>query len=622
MTEKISKPESTLRKRAVSVLKIILPFIILLVGVGPVLYYIISASKYFMTSDSVDSLYWAKASFDSGKLISDNFNYAAILPLGGNLLFYPFIAIFGFGIKAQIAGLTVFAVILAAAMYYMATGIGLDRYEAAGLVSVTFLLMSSSAKLREIMWEHVFYYNLGILFFCIGIGLVSRILKHGPNEKLDLSSKEGKSKLIGALIFGAATVAAIALALVGTRSVALFYIAIGVITVAAGVYMLTALILKKDLKRSAQMLRIGALALFSVLAATDGLQTLVCFSLPVFAGVFLERFFDTETPIISKKNICSLLVVSIIGIGSAIGFLLIGAISGGVTAGYADAYSSYSATYTWVNNFLGFFTNWFSLSGTVTAGGEALVSEESIYNIIRIVGAIVILIIPVIMLFFYKKLRSQAVKITLFAHFGVSAFILFAVTFGQLGGADWRLTPMLATAVITAFVGAIELIKIKKGIAMRLGVCLLCLLLVLSALSAVTIKQIGEDPNENIAWHIAADKLEERGLKYGYANFWFSGVITMLSDGNVDVASIRENESQPIAYGYQSSYDAFEDKVDAESYFLLLTEQELTNMKKWINTQFLEGDIIDNFVIETPGYDERGHVGERLYVFVFEKNIF
>ena len=152
MTEKISKPESTLRKRAVSVLKIILPFIILLVGVGPVLYYIISASKYFMTSDSVDSLYWAKASFDSGKLISDNFNYAAILPLGGNLLFYPFIAIFGFGIKAQIAGLTVFAVILAAAMYYMATGIGLDRYEAAGLVSVTFLLMSSSAKLREIMW--------------------------------------------------------------------------------------------------------------------------------------------------------------------------------------------------------------------------------------------------------------------------------------------------------------------------------------------------------------------------------------------------------------------------------------------------------------------------------------
>jgi len=609
-------------KKATPVLNIILPLLILAVGLGAVLYYILGASKYYMTSDSVDSLYWAQASFESGKLISSNFNYAAILPFGGNLLFYPFIAAFGFGIKAQLAGLAVFAVVLAAAMYYMATGIGLGRYASAGLVSVTFLIMSSSAKLREIMWEHVFYYNLGILFFCIGIGLISRILSYKHDESRDISSKNSKNKRLGILIFTVATLVSIVAALLGTSSVISFYIVLATIVLAAMIYIITVKLLKKDVKYAAQMLRIGALALFSVLAATDGLQTLICFSLPVFAGIFLERFFDTETPIISRKNICSFAVSLIVLAFSGLGFVLIDHISGGITAGYADAYSSYSQTSKWSDNFLGFFENWFSLAGASTNGGEAFVSADSIITMLRIAGAIILLVFPIIMLFFYKKIRSRMIKITLFAHFAVSAFILFAVTFGQLGGADWRLTPMLGTSVITAFVCAVELIRQRKGLAIRIGTCLLCLLILLSASSALVIKNVSSDSDENIAWHIAADELKARGLKYGYANFWFSGIITMISDNEVQISSIYENSEEPIAYEYQSSKTAFDDKEDAESYFLLLTEEENKKMTKWILVKWQETAIKDAFMIETPGYNERGHVGKILYVYVFDENLF
>jgi len=622
MTEKTNRPKNELSKKGISVINAVLPLLILAVGVGTVLYYIIGVSKYFMTSDSVDSLFWAQASFESGKLISDDFNYAAILPFGGNLLFYPFIAIFGFGLKAQIAGLSVFALMLAAAMYYMATGIGLNRYASASLVSVTFLIMSSSAKLREIMWEHVFYYNLGILFFCIGIGLVSRILKYEPRETLDVSSKDGKKKLLCALIFGAVTVAAVILSVVGMRSVVSLYVTLGIISLAAIIYLVTVMSLKKDTKHAAQALRIGALALFSVLAATDGLQTLVCFSLPVFAGILLERFFDTETPVISKKNICSFAVALLIAVSAGIGYLLIDRISGGVTAGYADAYSSYSAMSSWVNNFLGFFTNWFSLYGVSIANGDPLVSAESILCIIRIVGSLALLLIPAILLFFYKKIDSRALKITLFAHFAVSAFILFAVTFGRLGGADWRLTPMLATSVIVSFISAIELIRQKKGMAMRMGICFLALLVLLSGVSLFAVKRAGETKSGNLAWHIAAEELGSRGLKHGYANFWFSGIITMLSDGNVRIASIYENTEEPIPYEYQSSKDAFLPKDTADGYFLLLTEKENEDMQRWIVSKILNGSLSESFIIETPGYNERGHVGEILYVYVFNENIF
>ena len=157
----------------------VLPILILLLGVGTVIYYITGPAEGYMTSDCTDSLNWAYETFVSGKLIGDNFYYAAILPFGGNLIFLPYIALFGYSMKAQILGLCTLALLLAAAAYYMARGFGLSRIASASTVTLVLLIMSSSAKLREIMWEHIFYYNLGILFFCVGFGLAVRIFSEG-----------------------------------------------------------------------------------------------------------------------------------------------------------------------------------------------------------------------------------------------------------------------------------------------------------------------------------------------------------------------------------------------------------------------------------------------------------
>jgi len=604
-------------------LDIIIPLLILAIGVGAVLYYVLGPSKYYMTGDSTDSLRWAQASFESGKLISDNFAYAAILPVGGNLLFYPFIAIFGYSVAAQLAGLTCFVLIFAAALYYMATGVGLNRYASSALVSLTFLIMSSSAKLREIMWEHVFYYNLGLLFFCIGVGLVARILRYTPERGVDVKTSEGRGELLHWALFCVAALLAALASVAASQSVNAFLAVLCLVIAASAAYIAVIKLMGKNVKDAAHKLRFGVLALFTVLAATDGLQTLVCFSLPVIAGIFLNRFFDSETPFFSKKNICSFCVMGILLICSGAGYLLIDRFSGGINAGYADAYSSYSGMSSWTNNFLGFFKNWFSLIGVSVVEKQPLVSKESIVNIIRIFGALALLAIPFILLAFYKKIESRAVKIALWAHFGVSAFILFAVTFGRLGGANWRLTPMLGTSVLVAIVGAFELMRAKKEMAVRFGVMILCLITVLAVPSALDIKDMDKDNGDNAAWHIAAEELESRGLKYGYANFWFAQTITLLSDNEVQTANIYENYAQPYAYMYQINYDAFDDKEDADNgYFLLLTEEENDEMRSWLLSKDRSGAIIDEFTIETPGYDLRGHEGETFYVYVFEHNIF
>lgn len=540
---------------------VVLPLAILGVGVGTVLYYIIGPSAGYMTSDCTDSLRWSMATFESGKLISDEFYYAAILPFGGNLIFLPFIAMFGYSLTAQIWGLCFFALALAAALYYMASGFGFDRIRSSALVSIVFLIMSASPKLREIMWEHIFYYNLGILFFCLGFGLACRIIREGG---ICFDPKAG---------------------------------------------------------RPMDWVRLGILLVFSVIAATDGLQALICFTLPLFCGIFAERFLDSSEKLFSKRNLLTVAFIGAVVIASGIGFISIDKVSGGVTAAYADAYSTWSGSGSWVNNFLGFFPNWFTLLGVSVVQGDPLASMDSLPDMLFILGGIVLLVAPIVLLCFYKKIESAAIRAVLIGHFAVSAFILFAVTFGKLGGANWRLTPMLGTSCIVTAVAAFEFIRLK-GIIARIGALLLALLLVMAFVPAAEIAEMPADYGRDNSWHTAARVLKEHDLKYGYANFWWAEIITMLSDGEVEVANIAEGKTTPVKYPYQLNHNSFEDKEGVDRYFLLLTESENKNMSSYITVYREMGKIVEEFTVESEPYNLRGYTGKLLYVYVFSENIF
>jgi len=542
------------------IFKIAAPILALAPGLILILYYVIGPAAGYMTSDCTDSLRWAQATLESGKLISDEFYYAAILPFGGNLIFLPFVATFGYSMTAQICGLVVFVLLFAAALYYFARGLGQSRLVSCGFVSVVMLIMSSSPKLREIMWEHVFYYNLGLLFFCFGFGLALRILRE---DGLRDGVEKGKP---------------------------------------------------------IDWVRVAVIGVFSLIAATDGLQTLVCFTLPLVAGIFAERFFDADTKLTDRRNLHTAVLLALVGFMSIVGFLSIDIVSGGVTAGYADAYSAYSAMSSWTNNFLGFFYNWFTLLGVSVAAGTPLVSGESIVAMIRIFGALLLLIVPVILAFRYNKIQSSALRAVLIGHFAVTAFILFAVTFGKLGGANWRLVPMLGTSVMTSFLGAVELIRQKKT-ATRIGVLILAFLILLACVPAIEIAKMPADYGKDNSWHTVAEELEDRGLKYGYANFWWAEVVTMISGGEVEVANLYPDRSNPTQYNYQQPHGSYDDK-DTDSYFLLLTESENDKMYTWLAMQRAQGKISEEFTIESEPYDLRGYVGEVMYVYVFPENIF
>lgn len=537
---------------------ILLAALLLALGIGWVLYYIIGPSEGFMTSDCTDSLRWAQATLESGRLISDSFHYAALLPFGGNLIFLPFIAVFGYSMTAQICGLVTYALLFTAALYYLARRLGYGRAESAGLTSLVLLIMSSSAKLREIMWEHIFYYNLGLLFFCFGFGLALRIIDSGICSEKKASKKD---------------------------------------------YILVAV-----------------LCLFSLLAATDGLQTLICFTLPLAGAVFGERFFDGKEKLNSPRNTRTAVVLLAILAASCIGYFLIIPISHGVTAGYANAYSTYSGMSQWVKNAQSFFINWFTLLGVSVESGETLISLKSIENMIGIVGGLILLTAPIILLCRYSRLENRRVKILLLGHWITTAFLMFAVIFGALGNANWRLTPMLGTSVLLTAVTAYEMLR-QKGTVKRIGALLLSVLLAISVIPIKAIALMPADYGRENSWHVAAEELEKRGLTYGYANFWWAEAITMFSDNAVKTANINIDANGPTQNSYQNFNDCFDDK-DTDRYFLLLTQQEQSVLENWLTEQAQADKFTEVFQIKSEPYDLRGYEGDTLYVYVLEENLF
>ncbi|MBR5453394.1 MAG: hypothetical protein IKV54_04865 [Clostridia bacterium] len=364
----------------------IVSLIILVAALGISVYYIVGPAAAEFHADCSDTLYWANASYESGKTVSDTFFYSALLPFGGQLIMLPLIGIFGFSLTAHTVGMIIFTVIFAAALYFMFRSLGMSLPASFGSVGVMLMIFSVSKKMREMFYGHVIYYSLGILFFALLIGAVLRLISYAENKK--------------------------PIALISVMAVVTAILGAGI--------------------------------------ATDGLQVIVLSTAPVIFALFIDTILDGDKKLISKENIPAGLSLLILAVSTVIGMAVMKAISSGVIAGYAEGYSTYDSMGDWIENLLSFPQKYFSLIGVSVIQNDPLFDFNSVINILRIAFSIIVLIIPVFGAVKYRSIRHRSVRIITVAHFFVSAFVLFGFVFGKLAAANWRIIPMYGTAVLAS----------------------------------------------------------------------------------------------------------------------------------------------------------------------------
>lgn len=146
-------------------------------ALATMMHYLFGASYDFHNADTVDSILWAEATYDSGKLLNPDFSYAALLPLGLHLVMVPFIALFGVTLTANTWGMAIFLLLFAGALLFFFRSMGWRWTETFFSAGLMLLFTMSSYKMREIFFAHILYYSQGLLYLLVGLGLLFRLLK-------------------------------------------------------------------------------------------------------------------------------------------------------------------------------------------------------------------------------------------------------------------------------------------------------------------------------------------------------------------------------------------------------------------------------------------------------------
>ncbi len=160
---------------------------IFLLGLFVVAFYIYKRCRSEYNADFTDTILWADAAVRSGHYYSPDYWYAYFLPFSGIPIMIPIVAVFGLTYFSHQLGMTVFALIFAAALILFMKTLDFSYGESFALSGITMILMCSSVTMRMIFYGHIIHYSLAIVFMCVAYALYKRssgFLEDGKRRRI------------------------------------------------------------------------------------------------------------------------------------------------------------------------------------------------------------------------------------------------------------------------------------------------------------------------------------------------------------------------------------------------------------------------------------------------------
>lgn len=504
--------------------------------VGVVTYFVLFLSKSIVfNSDTVDVMMWAKATYESGKIINPDFTYAAMLPFGSSLFMLMFIPIFGISYTSMVLGTLVFVLLLYLALIAFLRTIGFDaKWIFIGIISLS-AMMLSSLKLREMFLQHAIYYSLSLLLILVGLTLTLKLIKY--------LNQEDKNKII-------------------------------ILSVLLGVFMLFTATDGKT---------IISLVTIPILIA---LVCSVFFNLkkPIFHKDNHHVFFIGF--VIAIATLAGLVLITILASGKTAGY----------ADAYLQL-APFSKSSMWVDNLQSFFTSWYTLFEVTFYDTADIFSLSNISVFIRFIFASLILLAPFATLPFYKKIKDKNLKFSLIVQLAIFAIIAFMWFFGSINAANWRLIPIAGFGTVF-LVQVSEFLFRDKLMLRRFSILILACVMVYSIIPVAYLSAYTPDKNPCGKYQSLVDELQKRDVKYGYADFWDANALTILSSNEVIAKNyIFYDEGDDVSlqkYPYQQDYkNIFKGSDDEDKYFIIVPNSKALKFVEYIeDTPVL---IVDEF---------------------------
>ncbi|HHT44739.1 MAG TPA: hypothetical protein GXZ89_04515 [Fastidiosipila sp.] len=526
----------------------IIQYVLILLALIPPLYYIFGPLEGLLHSDFTDTIYWAKTSVESGRMLDPNFAYAGILPFGANLWYIPLLLMFGLTMTVQKIGLVIFLLLFVFAICFVGKTLGLSPIWRGLTVFVITLGLSQSEKTLEIMWGHVIYYSLGALLYFLGLALMIRSsgffserFAPGDAQYSVLYAASGRRRLLYFILF--------------------------------------------------MLLTIGT--------GTNGFQMMAMYMLPLAGALVLERLFERRSQLhdpITKDvvwQVLAMIFATFVGV-----VLLVIMRRGGVRAPYAHLYSMYSETARWGDNAGRLLPSLYRLFDLNPQSNDLIFNPLTLHIPLKLAAIALIIVVPII---YTRKFdaRPRALRLVILAHWIQTAILLYTFVFGLMSSAPWRLVPLIISSLFICMLAVHEwLTKRKKHettVRYRLAHISLTILLVFSLFGALKIFSYSPDYQANPHLHTLKTVLEERELRHGYASFWHAQAINLLSDDRIKIRTVEPTENGIVKRHYQTRSNWFEDQPGVDRYFLALAWHELAALESAGQLEHVLDGVIDSF---------------------------
>lgn len=232
---------------------------------------------------------------------------------------------------------------------------------------------------------------------------------------------------------------------------------------------------------------------------------------------------------------------------------------------------------------------WFTLEGILGAFGalptpdRPVMSLAGAYEALRLLGVLLMLVLlPIASCAALRDLRPSMRMVGAFAGSGLCLFVFLQITTttpdmtGPIISSRYMLPSLILGVVL--LVGYAESRGVRTFNGLMAWVVLLVLLssLIHPANSFSRLYR-GTPPSAHVE---AMNALQREGLHYGYASYWNSGVITILSGGNVKVRQIDFQSGIPVPRLHLASNRWYRPEAWKGETFLMLSRAELADFDK------------------------------------------
>jgi len=487
-----------------------------------VIYYATGPAEGYFHSDCTDSLYWAEAAVDGGSVFNPDYYYAALLPFSAQVWLVPLIHIFGVTMTTHVIGMVIFALLFFASIIFFCRSMEWSWNFSLFSSGAVMLMLSSSDKMREIMWGHVIYYSLGLLILFTGMGLMLRMCRHF--EK-------------------------------GNKKRAWIYTAVFFVFMMFGA------------TNGAQCLAIYTLPMFAAIAAEavfNSKEKLISNH---------NKYYWFAAFLLVVSTAAGLYILGIwkgdIIAGYADAYSMLDSVDG-----WVDNLLKFPESYLSLYGVA--IADGTALNGEGTIG--MLIKLAA--SVIMLVLPVVLLCCykniedkPTKLALWVHFAVSAVIMV---------GFICGRLSAGNWRLMPMVGTSLIASVAAIRFMFRAKNGELSFR---RVGALLLLFPLLCALVNYSEIGKMPKDHGRDDARHQLAEFLEEKELTYGYAEFWTAQATTVISDSNVKVRPITISRKDGIdPYLYQANANWFKDQEGVGDYFIILAAHEynsVVNTEEW-----------------------------------------